>query len=469
MLLVPVLTTCPTTVCGQDENDLAKITLFEGGRIDMSLGAASLALLGPGAAGLQTSVAPVYAGPGRHLQNPALLGMARRTLLAVDYGPELSLDLASRFGLGDEIAESTEDALSDHLADDGEIRSSDATARLVHPGGLRGAALLQPAGPVAIAAGLDRAFELDFSLLASGMQGWADIEKQVGDQTEVVHMRADLDLSSSLQMMSQRYSLAVGGQLRPDLWAGAGFDWLSCQASVDGRLDVEGMMSTSGREFAFGDPADPWENSLDQSLTGLYEGGTWILRMGAGWRPFSRVSIGASYQHGQPLDMPGTAEIVLHRLAAYDEEGGIDPSELSLSSPTETEEFTSPVDDHLRVDFPRSFAVGIAFLAGPLTTTLDYQAFQGNFSLAYLDSHFELGPRQLFKLGLYTPHVSLSLGALLSEPRFLIDGEWKEPGMIPLPLLALGGGGRIMDWLRVDAVFEAAPTPAFKISTGILF
>jgi hypothetical protein len=463
-----MLSAAAAPVVAQDDDQLAKVQHFEGGQLDLSIGAASLALLGPNAAGLQTTVAPIYPGPGRHLHNPALLGMSQRALLAADVGPRLDLDLASLFDLNGELSDASDDLFEDQLADDGVLVSSRANAGIRHPGGLSAASLVLPTSPARLAFSVDRAIELDLSLLATGIQTWADIEKEVGDVTEQVHMRADLDLSARLRLRAQRYSVAAGYAPRPDLWAGVGLDWLACLAQVNGLADVEGLMATSGREFAFGDPTDPWENSLDQSLSGRYEGGTWGLRLGGGWRPHPRLAVGLTWQHTMALDMSGQADLQLRRLAAFDD-GGIDPGSLSLSQPTETEIVESPVDDHLSVEFPRSLTIGLASYLGPVSFSLDGSLYGGDFRLAYLDASSELRPRTLVKAGIYSSGFSLAAGVLLAEPRLVLDGDVTEPGLLPLPLLSLGGGGRITDHLRLDAVLSAAPLPGLRLSGTLIF
>lgn len=452
----------------QDDDHLAKIQHFEGGRLDLSLGAASLALLGPSAAGLQTTVAPVFPGPGRHLHNPALLAMTRRVLLAADIGPSLDLDLAGRFDLDGELAEASDDLLAEQLAEDGVLNSSRARARLTHPGGISAASLTLPVEPAHLAFSVDRAFALDLSLFATGVQGWADIEKEVGDATETVAMRADLDLSARIQLLAQRYSLALAYAPAPNLWAGVGLDYLSCLARLDALADVEGIMATSGREFVFGDRNDPWESSLDQSLRGRYAGDSWTLRLGVGWRPLPRFAFGLSCQRSAPLELRGAADLELRRLVAY-EDGGLDPGSLSLSQPTETERVESPVDDRVSLRFPGSLTLGAATWLGPLNLTLDGSLYAGEFELGYLDARAALRPRGLIRAGLYTGGFSLSAGALLLEPRLLLDGELEEPGLLPLPLLSLGGGRRFGEHLRLDALLSAAPLPSLRLSGTLLF
>ncbi|MBN2171511.1 MAG: hypothetical protein JW819_09360 [Candidatus Krumholzibacteriota bacterium] len=469
-LMASILPVIPGAAVAQDGDDLAKINRFEGGRIDVTLGAASLPMLGPGAGGLQASVAPVYPGPGRHNHNPALLGLARRPLLALDLSPRFDLDLGARFDLDREVAEATEEALDGHLSPDAAWCAGDPSAALGHPGGLSGLVLVVPTGPVSVGLSVDEPVLLDLGLFATGMQCWGDIEKTVGDDVEVVHLRADMDLSSHLSLRSQRYSLAVGGAVRPDLWTGLGLDILRAQARVSSLLDVEGVMATSGREFHFDDPADSWENSLDQRLDARYAGGAWALRLGAGWRPGARWALGMSFVAARPLELTGSATLSLRRLAAWDdEEGGIDPAALSLSRPTETAIVQSPVDDAVRLDLPHTLGLGAALLAGPLTATIDYQAYWGGFSISYLDARCELNPRHLLALGLYTPWASLSAGALLCEPRTRVDGTWEEAGLVPLPRFSLGAGSRVAERLRLDVMLEVAPLPALKLSTGILF
>ena len=158
----------------------------------------------------------------------------------------------------------------------------------------------------------------------------------------------------------------------------------------------------------------------------------------------------------------------LHRLAAYSDEDGIDPSELSLSTPTETVIVESPVDDTLGLEFPSNLSLATALVLGPLVTSLDYQYYWGDFSLRYLDSRFDLNPKHAFKFGLYTPIISLSMGAILCAPELVHDDGWQED-LIPLPSLALGGGGRITRNLRLDIISQILPSPSVKISTGVLF
>lgn len=463
-----ILPTATEDALGQDDDQLAKVQHYEGGHVDLSFAATSLALLGPGAGGLQTTVAPIFPGPGRHLHNPALLGMSRRVLLAADIGPRLDLNLASLFDLDAEVAEATDDFLAEQMAEDGTLVSSQADASVSHPGGLGAASLTLPARSAALAFSMDRALDLDLQLLATGIQSWADMEKEVGDRTESVALRADLDLNARLRLKAQRYSAAVGYAPRSNLWAGLGFDWLACLAQVNGLADVEGMMTTAGREFVFGDPEDSWENSLDQSLDGRYEGGAWALRLGGGWRPLPRLALGLSWQYTSSLILAGDADLTLRRLAAY-EDGGIDTAELSLSSPTETEIVESPVDETLRVAFPGSVTLGLATFCGPFSVSLDGTLYTGSFRIEYLDAIADLRPRGQIKTGIYTRHLSLSLGLLLAEPFLLIDGESEEPGLLPLPTFTLGGGRRFGDHLRLDALLSAAPLPSLRLSGTLLF
>jgi len=452
----------------QDDDELAKIQHFEGGTIRLSLGTASLALLGPGVATQQASVAPIYPGPGRQLHNPALLGMLRRPLLAADIAPRLDLDLGRFVDLDARLSEETDDLLADHLAEGGELVASRGEAAVYHPGGLGAAGLVLPGALGTLALSIDAPFALDLDVLATGIQAWADIEKTVEEHTETIALRADLDLAARLTLRARRYSLAVGRQMGPDLWLGAGVDWLELSARVDGLADTEGMMATGGREFAFGDPSDPWENSLDQSLTGDYAGRGWTLRLGLGWRPLPALAIGLVYQRLPSLALEGEAALSLHRLAAY-ADGGIDPSELSLSRPTETEVVTSPVGETLTVELPSSLSLGLAGRFGPLTASLDGSLFQGDFRVAYLDAEGRLRPAGLVKVGLATGPLSLSLGLLLARPQVHVNGETKEFGLLPLPLFGLGGGARLNDHLRLDAALGAAPLPSLRVSAALLF
>ncbi|MCP4549023.1 MAG: hypothetical protein GY835_21415 [bacterium] len=466
---VLIIALLSTPAFGQDDNDLAKIKFFEAGNYNFDFTAGSLALFGPGSAGLQTSVAPIYPGPGRHLHNPAISAMCPRPLLVIDYNPNLVLDMASMFDLDSELNESIDESMEDHMEDDGVLTDASSAANLAHAGGIHSAALVIPMGYYSIAFGVDRAFNMDFKMMGTGIKAWADIEKEVGDDVEIVRMRTDIDITARFRMDMQRYSFAISNHPLPNLWTGIGVDWLACRGRVTGLVDIEGLMATGGREFIFGDPNDPWESSLDQSVMGDYKGNTWTLRLGGGWHPLRRLAVGANISLGHKLSMKGDTELVLHRLVAYDDDDGLDPENLSLSSPTETENIESPVDNELGIEFPSSMALGLALFTGPLTTTLDYQGFWGNFSLDYLDAHFELNPNHMLKLGLYTSHFSLSLGGILCSPEFVSDDEDWDGSLLPIPLLAIGGGGNLTSHLKVDVVTQIAPAPALKLSTEIQF
>ncbi len=471
MLVVSALFMLPLgapPAAAQADDELAKVQRFEGGSIRLSLGAASLALLGPGVATQQASVAPIYPGPGRQLHNPALLGMLRRPLLAADLAPRLDLDLGRLVDLDARLGEETDALLADHLADGGQLVASSGEAGLYHPGGLGAATLILPGRQGTLALGIDAPFSLDLDLLATGIRAWADIEKTVEDHSETIALRADLDLAARIALRARRYSLAVGRELAPGLWLGAGLDCLELSASVDGLADTEGIMATGGREFAFGDPNDPWENSLDQRLTGDYAGRAWTLRLGLGWRPLRALAIGLVYQRAPAFALAGDADLSLRRLAAY-ADGGIDPSELSLSRPTETELVESPVDETLAVELPSSLSLGIAGSLGPLTASLDGSLFQGDFRVGYLDAEGRLRPAGLLKAGLATGPLSLSLGLLFVRPELRFDGKTETFGLLPLPLLGLGGGARLNEHLRLDAALGAAPLPTLRLSAALLF
>jgi hypothetical protein len=457
-----------TPALAQDDGELAKIQHFEGGALRLSLGAASLALLGPGIAAHQASVAPIHPGPGRQLHNPALLGMLRRPLLSADVAPRLDLDLGSLVDLDARLREETDALLADHLSEDGLLVASRGEAAVYHPGGLGAAGLVLP-GPLAtLALGIDAPFALDLELFATGIQAWSTIEKTVEDHTETIALRADLDLAARLALRARRYSLALGRELTPVLWCGAGLDWLELSARVDGLADTEGMMATGGREFAFGDPGDPWENSLDQSLVGDFAGHGWTLRLGLGWRPLRALAIGLVYQRGPAVALTGEAALSLRRLVAY-ADGGIDPSALSLSQPTQTEVVSSPVAETLTVELPGSLSLGVAARLGPLTASLDGSVFQGDFRVAYLDAEARLRPAGLAKLGLAAGPCSLSLGALFARPQLRFDGETEHFGLLPLPMIALGGGTSLGRHLRLDAALAAAPLPSLRVSTTLRF
>lgn len=457
----------PRLASGQDDDSLAKIQHFEGGQLALTMGATSVALLGPGVAGLQTTVAPIYPGPGRQLHNPALLGLVGRPLLSADLGPRLGLDLGGMLGLDDELVSRTDDLLEDHLADGGTLVASTADASVFHPGGLGTAALILPLPAGTASFTIDAPFALDLDLLATGLQAWADIEKTLGDQTETVLLRADLDLSARLRLRARRYSVAMGLRPLPDLSVGVGVDWLAYRAQVDGLADTEGIMSTGGREFSFGDPNDAWENSLDQSVHGDYAGHGWTLRLGAGWRPVPRLALGLVLQASPPVELPGSAELSLRRLVAY-ADGGIDPAQLSLSQPTRTEAVDSPVDDRFRLALPGSLGLGAASFLGPVSLSLDGSLFWGDGSLRYLDTELALRPRGLLKAGVYSGPASLSLGVLLASPRVVFDGETHASGLLPLPMLTLGGGARVGERLRLDAMLSAAPLPSLRLSGTLL-
>lgn len=464
---VSILSALAGPVSAQDDDGLAKIQHLEGGQLRLEVAAASFALLGPGIGSQLGSVAPVYPGPGRQLHNPALLGMVRRPFIAADLAPRLDLDLGQLVDLDARLSEETNDLLADQMADDGLLVASRGDAALRHPGGISAAGLVLPGRHGALALAIDEPFRLDLELLATGVQAWADIEKSVGDETETVALRADLDAALRLALRVRRYSLAVGSEVAPGFWLGAGVDWLALSARVDALADTEGVMATSGREFSFGDPNDPWENSLDQSLAGDYAGQGWTLRCGLGWRPFSRFALGLVYQRTPALNLSGEAALALRRLAAY-EDGGIDPSELSLSRPTETVAVTSPVDDAIAIELPGSLSLGLASFLGPLTVTLDGSLFQGDLRVAYLDAAGSLRPVGLAKLGLATGPLALSAGVLLARPRLSLDGETESVELLPLPLLGIGGGLRFGQHLRLDAALAAAPLPSLRLSAALL-
>ena len=468
-LLAAALAVSPARAPAAEGGDELAFTRFEGGSFAISVSAAGLALLGPGTGGLYATVAPVFPGPGRHLQNPALLGMSERPRLVFDMTPSFGVDLAKLAGLDDSVRDATDDFLSDALAQGSQVSYSNTTANFLGEGDLTGAAFELPAGRVNFAFSMDEALDVDFGLLASGIRTWGEIEKEIGDDTEIVRLRVDADISTRLLLAARRYSFAVGTQVLPSLWLGAGVDVHKYRAQMLGLVDVEGIISIGGREFVFDDPNDPWDNSLDQSLRGLYEGGGAVFRVGGGWRPFGALSLGFGITQGRSVEMPGEATLVSKRLVAYDGDGGLDPQNLSLSRPTETEVVESPVDDRLSLEFPGSAAFGLALGMGPLTLALDYQTFWGEFSVGYLDSYLNLHPEHMGKLGLYTGILSISVGAMLSSPIYDLDGEVQESGLVPLPLLAVGLGANITERLRIDLALDAAPLPALKVSTGILF
>jgi hypothetical protein len=394
--------------------------------------------------------------------------MLRRPLLAADLAPRLDLDLGRFVDLDARLSEETDSLLAGQLADGGLLVASHGDASVYHPGGLGAASLILPGAHGTLALAIDAPFTLDLDLLATGIQAWADIEKTVGDQAETVALRADLDLAARLALRARRYSLAVGSEPTPGLWLGAGLDWLELSARVDGLADTEGVMATGGREFAFGDPNDPWENSLDQSLAGEYAGRGFTLRLGLGWRPLPALALGLVYQRTPSLALAGEAALSLRRLTAYGD-GGIDPSQLSLSQPTETEAVTSPVDDALAVALPSSLSLGIASFLGPLTASLDGSLFQGDFRVTYLDAEGRLSPAGLVKAGLAAGPVSLSLGVFFARPQFSFAGETQTLGLTSLPLVGLGTGFCLADHLRLDAALGAAPLPSLRLSGTLLF
>ncbi len=467
-LLIAAIALFASPALAQDDDELT-FQRFEGGSFALEVSAAGLAMLGPGAGGLYATVAPVYPGPGRHLQNPALLGMNDKSALAFDLTPSFGLDLGDLMGLDDSVSEATDDFLEDNLASDGVTNYSNTRAEILGENDLTGTAIVFPAGRATLAFSMDEALDLNFGMIASGVRTWGEIEKDIGDDTETVRLRFDADMSSRVKIEARRYSFAAGTELQPGLWFGAGVDVVKYRAQMLALLDVEGIISIGGREFVFDDPNDPWDNSLDQSLNGLYEGSNYVLRFGGGWQPAKRISFGFGITQGRKVDLAGEADLVLNRLIAYDGDKGLEPSKLSLSKPTETERVESPVADQLALEFPGSASIGMALMLGPFTMAFDYQTFWGDFSMSYLDSYLNLHPEHMGKFGLYTSHFSFSAGAMLSSPVYYMDDTLEEPGTVPLPLLALGIGGNITSRLRLDLTVDAAPLPALKVSTGILF
>ncbi|MBN2416416.1 hypothetical protein JXO52_11270 [bacterium] len=423
--------------------------------------------------------------------NPAALSFLDGRSLILDYTPPVAQDISRYYDVDAEVLSQME-SIRDELGTPASTVSGPAVspsigfsqgiggfgvAIPVHLGGFNGG----------IGFGYRTPLVLDAGLTATGIDAGISSEQDLDGELRTIIMRINANLTGSMNLTLQEYTLAAGWQPFHGLSLGASVSRLTLRATALARMQMDGILAMSGDEYIFNDPYDPSIDFAGGETNAL--GYTFDSRFqGVGWGGMAGVAIrlGRAFQIGVTVDLPRkiTADGMFHSLGYtipfIDLEGGgdtdelIDPLSIDLSKLTRTEKNERLEEHSLILEQPGAYSAGLALGGRGFTFSLRVTQYSGAFAFD-LVGHERRGLSFLYGGGVGLDFTYFFFGASVALVDELVpaDGESLNEGEplrgIPLPKVNLGFRLPTPLGIRIAGIVGLEPAPMLRMSFQYTF
>lgn len=314
----------PTT---QAQN--ARLELFEGGDMNMSLGLRSHLLSGAGTQGaLSGLIAPLSPDPFVIFGNPAALARIDGRKVTLASSPSIEFDLTTLTDPQPSIKTSVDESLAsfDYRRED--VTYPEMSGTFGRTGSLlSGFALSLPVGDEddrwfggrvprlvdAIGFGYYEPLVLDASLIYSGLRLRL---RTVDDKPEnEILLYSSIKTDIEMKLASDSWNVSAAKNLG-DFTVGVGFQRTGARIELHGNMRTDGIMSKSGAEASFNDPYSPWDDDYFSSMSGAFDGSCWATRLGLFFDDGSDFVYGAMARLQGEMEMSGKLDIEMHNYKA---------------------------------------------------------------------------------------------------------------------------------------------------------
>ncbi len=461
-----VVTLAPTTAVLADEG--ATLNIFEGGEFTaggyVSLGFLYGAGSRPDALGVPVST--VRSHVASVTGNPAGLAYLETGGVLIDVLPALSASITDYVDIDGQAEDMIDDALEGMSSPSLTPVYPSIEATAGQQGRLVAGVAAFRLGPVVAGASLEEPMSINFSMINTGLEGFAESVKDEGGTQIEIELRAMADAAADLSFEMRRTSFAAGGSVTPSLAFGASVQRYTGAASAVGTVRMDGTISYAGQEFTFNDPGDPWHNELGYSANGSYSGDATGWTAGLSWQATDWITVDAAYVKGPELTLSGRLTTVENTLEALSGDG-LELTELSPTQPTLTESDVTVEYDSVAFQLPSYLGATASFRTGFLLTTLEYRSYSTGLTFTYDGETTGVdltdGVGVMFDVGIFR------IGGGVMRATTVGTSEDHQPEEMLLPMANVGIGFGIGDSLRLDSSILSASTEVMRISASYEF
>ena len=399
--------------------------------------------------------------------NPAGLAFLESGGLLIDVLPPLGASVTDLVDLDSRAASMLDDAL-DSIADPGlELTYPETNVMAGQQAGVVSGVFAARLGRVAIGGAIEEPLSIGFGIVDTGIEAFGETVKgEEGGDVDIA-VRATFDAAADLSVSVKRSTVAAATELRPGMGIGFALNGYYASAGLTSIALGDGIIDYGGTEYAFNDPSDPWNNRLDQSMSGAFAGAALGWSAGASWRITDSVTLDINCTAVPDLKLEGSVTIVENMLPAISD-GGFDANEVSASQPTLTEYSETTEDDPLHLHLPSYMGAAVSLKTGIVLTTLEYRHYDGMIGFAYQDYSEGVvlgnGVGLEFEIG----GLRLGGGVITAD----LAGESASEGgsnAILIPLANIGMGFEVGGGMRADTMFLALPLQVLRVSVSYAF
>jgi len=403
--------------------DDVKIELFDGGQLDATLHFRSALLTGPGIQGAFTGfTAPVSPDPFIVFGNPAALCQVRGNRVAVGFSPQLEAEITDVQDPAPTVKQEVDAAL-ESFRRPSSITYPTITGRAGFAGApVSGLAIVLHTDTTTgwfgslprlldrFAIGYYRPLHLESSLVFSGMRMRL---KTLEEEPLVFYSSQKMNLDLSLIADSWAFS---GARRFGNFSAGLGVTRTDIGIDYTGQQRTDGIIKRGGREWAFNDPSDDWNNNYFNQSTSQLEGVSWGYRFGFTYNTASEEKPNRGFLLGMDvrlqtqavMDGPLTFELNNFKamnLNAGEGEKKFDVNRIENSAQmNETKEKSITAPEKVKINIPSAVSASVSWLGFPKPTLTCTKYFG---ELSYTADLLEEGVLFSYKRGFKTDWSAL--------------------------------------------------------------
>ncbi len=451
------------------DTDSQMLSFLDGGALSADVRISLGFLYGAGCRpdGLGNPVSTVRGGFVSVCGNPAGLAFLESSGLLIDVLPPLGASVTDLADLDTRAASMLDDAL-ESIADPGlELTYPETDAMAGQQAGVVSAVFAARLGRVVIGGAIEEPLSIGFEFVDTGIEAFGETVKGDEGGDVDIAIRATFDAAADLSVSIKRSTVAAATELSPKIGVGFALNAYYASAGLTSMALGDGIIDYGGTEYAFNDPSDPWNNRLDQSMSGLFKGAAVGWSAGASWRITNSIVLDVNYTAVPDLELRGSVTTIENMLPAVSD-GGFDASEMSASQPTLTEYSETIEDDPLHVRLPSYMGAAVSLRTGIILTTLEYRHYDGMIGFAYQDYSEGVALGDGVGLQFEIGGLRLGGGVITAE----LEGESADDegsNAILIPLANFGMGFELGGGMRADTMFLALPLQVLRVSLSYGF
>jgi hypothetical protein len=458
---------CYTTASADTDSEM--LSFLDGGSLSTDVRISLGFLYGAGCRpdGLGNPVSTVRGELVSVCGNPAGLAFLESSGVLIDVLPPLGASVSDLADLNTRAASMLDDALESADNPELELTYPEVDATAGQQAGIVSGVFAARIGRVVIGGAIEEPLSVGFEIVDTGIEAFGETVKDEEGGDVDIAVRATLDAAADLSVSVRRSTLAAATQLSPKIGVGFALNSYHASAGLTSIAVGDGIMDYGGTEYAFNNPDDPWNNRLDQSASGSFEGAALGWSAGASWRITRSLTFDVNYTTVPDVVMEGSVTIIENMLAAISDDG-FDANEISASQPTLTEYSETIEDDPLHLHLPSHMGAAVSLRTGIVLTTLEYRHYDGMIGFAYQDYSEGVLLGDGIGMELEIGRLRLGGGVITAELQGKSAND-NGSNAILIPLANVGMGFELGGGMRADTMFLALPLQVLRVSLSYQF